>query len=93
MRDKVGVVSGVLATFTLGEVNLLIGCCAGLVTIICLLPNGVKNWREMACNYAKFKSGIHPDNRFIFFRYVFGLHVRPKQSAENQSNNPFGNGI
>ena len=93
MRDKVGTFSGILATVTLSEINLLIGCCAGLLTMICLLPNGVKNWREMACNYAKFKSEISPANRFVFLRYVFGLPVIPKQTTKNQSNNPFGHGI
>lgn len=93
MRDTTGVISGTVATVTLSNVNLLVGIAAGLLTIICLLPNGVKNWRELACNYAKFKNSVVPNTSCKFLRYALGLPVKFKETAKPKDSDPSGDNI
>lgn len=93
MKETLGLTSGTVATVTLANVNLFIGICAGLLTIICLLPNGVKNWREMLENYESFKDSYIGPTRFLAIRYAFGLRLKKGKADSVQSGNGNGSDI
>ncbi len=93
MKETLGFTSGTVATVTLANVNLFVGICAGLLTIICLLPSGVKNWREMREQYEVFKESYIGPTRFLAVRYAFGLRLQKSKTPNLQSGDDNGGNI
>lgn len=72
-KEHTGFLSGIIALVTLANVNLLIGCCTGVLMGICLLPVAVKRWRALLEDYKAAAVRVsRPRNIATFTRYCLG---------------------
>lgn len=71
-RERLGGISGLLATITLSEVSLWLGLCATVLTILCLLPSMIMNWRNLRKDYLNSSRENRKKGIGYFFLYCFG---------------------
>lgn len=71
-REKIGTLSGLLATITLGDVSLLAGIMATCLTILCLFPSMILNWRKLRIDYSRLTRETRKSGFFYFLLYCFG---------------------
>ena len=90
-RTHAGIGSGILATLTLSEVSIWLGMGATFLTILCLFPSAVMNWRNLILNYEKFSTETGKSGFIYFALFCSGvLRPLPKSisSLENQNTQP-----
>lgn len=71
-RAKFGIYSGAIATVTLSEVSLLLGMLATIVTLLCLVPTAILNWRSLRKDYNAFSRETNKSGFVYFMLYCFG---------------------
>jgi hypothetical protein len=83
VRSTIGFSAGCLATITLSEINLLVGILAGLVTVLCLLPDGIMKWRKFVYDYRIWQAQNGASGLFAFAGYCFGrVSARRKDKSQ-----------
>lgn len=75
-RVAVGTGTGIVATIELGKVNLVLGSLAAFATIICLLPTGIKNYRDLIYDYRRHKTETGSSGFFAFVDYLLARRVQ-----------------
>ncbi len=71
-REKVGIFSGLLASVTLADVSLVVGIMATLLTILCLVPTMILNWRKLRRDYLNLTRETRKKGIGYFLLYCFG---------------------
>jgi hypothetical protein len=84
--EKTGIVAGGIATITWATIHLWLGILATLLTILCLLPTAVKNWRELRKDYALFLFAIdETHSRWLFFSFCIGRLSADRKANDSKS--------
>lgn len=76
-KEAVGIISGGLATITLAEVNLWAGLAVACLTVICLFPSAVLNWRKFLYDYHEYKTDLRVSGVWAFLYFCIGRLSKP----------------
>lgn len=71
-KETVGYISSGIATITLAEVNLWFGLAVAVVSLLCLLPSAVLNWRKFLYDYQEYKTDLRVSGFWAFAYFCIG---------------------
>ena len=77
-REGVGLFAGILATWTLGDVQIVFGILCAAVMVVLKLPEAVKAWRNLVYDYRKERARACDYGPLAFVRYCVGALGRPR---------------
>lgn len=84
--EVIGTITGGIATLSLAQINLWFGLCVSLITILCLTPTMLLNWRKLLLEYEYYlQENTETRSVWNFLNFLLGRLRNNKPALSGQT--------